>query len=159
MFHLKPLSYDQHNDSLAHGTVGRTTVRPDQMHPLRSGIIHKLKGWPCTQCVNELLVERHSRCTVMYHLHKKAHFPHSLAHAVFEYVQWYDTKLEFKRQYLVEIILAGGSCFRPLYNFHNDCCTIHCGKTNRFKDPIEHIVEFVVGECQTDRHNACVINW
>ena len=104
------------------------------------------EGWPCTQCVNALLAERHSKCTVMYHLRKNAHFPHSLAHAVFEYVQRYGTKLEFNSQYIVEMILAGGSRFRLLLFVYNECCTTRSEKINHVEDPVDHIIEFVVGE-------------
>ena len=95
-------------------------------------------------------VEKHSKCTVMYHLTKIGRFPNSPACAVFEYVKWYVTKLEFKRQHFVEIILASGSCFRLLWHVYSKCCTTRREKINQFEDPVDHIIEFVVGERQTD---------
>ena len=81
---------------------------------------------------------------VARHLESTLNIPLCVIRSSVEYLYWHDPDADFRRQYLLNMLLTRGSEFHLQMYFHNG---IHCNISQ-----CEHIIEvvllFVVGDCQ-----------
>ena len=68
---------------------------------------------------------------------------------IIEYAYWNNPATEVRRHYILCVLLAEGSCFRLLTHYYNG----YYGNVSQTVDIIDHVVSFVVGDCQD-----CVIS-
>ena len=94
---------------------------------------------PCLDCQNNEFVERTMSSITFRHLRMTAHLPEILLHIVATFLQWNDSYAEFKRQYLLIVLMAKESVFRQFTFFYNK----ESGNISEREDVIERIVSFV----------------
>ena len=107
---------------------------------------------PCFGCSNFFFSTMQADSMVALHSARTFSLPQHIMRTTIEYVHWDDPTAEFRRQYLLNMLVAGGSGFRLLTNFYNG---MH-GRISHTEDIIDRVVLFVVGECQ-DRVVSSVI--
>ena len=81
---------------------------------------------------------------VARHFARTFDLPQYIMRLTIEYVHWNDPAAEFRRQYLLNMLVADGSVFRLLSRSYNG---IH-GSVSHTEDIIDRVVLFVFGECQ-----------
>ena len=94
---------------------------------------------PCLDCQNIEFVERATFPIAFRHLRKASHLSERSLHIVATFLQWNDSDTEFKRQYLLNVLLAKELVFRQFTFFYNK----ESGNISESEDVIERIVSFV----------------
>ena len=97
-------------------------------------------GWaPCLDCENVEFVKKTTASIVFMHLRKASHLPEMPLQFVATFLQWNDSHTEFKRHYLLNVLLARESVFRQFTLFYNKK---RCNISAR-EDVIDRILCFV----------------
>ena len=94
---------------------------------------------PCLDCQNNEFVERTTSSITFRHLRKTAHLSERPLHIVATFLHWNDSYAEFKRQYLLIVLMAKESVFRQFTFFYNK----ESGNISDREDVIDRIVSFV----------------
>ena len=94
---------------------------------------------PCLDCQNNEFVERTTSSIAFRHLRKASHLSERPLHIVATFFHWNDSDAEFKRQYLLSVLMTKGSVFRQFTFFYNK----KSGNISDREDVIDRIVSFV----------------
>ena len=78
---------------------------------------------------------------VARHLESTLNIPRCVIRSTVEFLYWHDPDADFRRQYLLNVLLAVGSGFRFLTYFHSG---IH-SNISQCEDIIDRVELFVVG--------------
>ena len=94
---------------------------------------------PCLDCQNNEFVERTTSSIAFRHLRNASHLSETPLHLVYTFIHWNDSDAEFKRQYLLSVLMTKGSVFRQFTFFYNKKS---CNISDR-EDVIDRIISFV----------------
>ena len=94
---------------------------------------------PCLDCPNTEFVERSTSSIAFRHLRKASYLSARALHIVATFIHWNDSDAEFKRQYLLSVLMTKGSVFRQFTFFYNK----KSGNISDLEDVIDRIVSFV----------------
>ena len=97
--------------------------------------------FPCLSCGNKMFATVQSGTMVAHHLESTLNIPRCVIRSTVEFLYWHDPDADFRRQYLLNVLLAVGSGFRSLTYFHSG---IH-SNISQCEDIIDRVVLFVVG--------------
>ena len=95
---------------------------------------------PCLNCQNDFFERKMIRSTVLQHLFRSGRLPYSLVRMVISYVHWQNATSEFKRRYMLEMLLSSGSVFRRFTYFY----IAFCGSISQHEDVVARVIAFVV---------------
>ena len=91
-------------------------------------------------CENEEFIKSTMASIAFMHFCKACHLPEMLLQLVASFFQWNDSYAEFKRCYLLNVLLARESVFCQLTYFSNKTC----GNISDLEDVIDRILSFAV---------------
>ena len=94
---------------------------------------------PCLDCQNNEFVERTTSSIAFRHLRNASHLSETPLHLVSTFIHWNDSDAEFKRQYLLSVLMTKGSVFRQFTFFYNK----KSGNISDREDVIDRIISFV----------------
>ena len=94
---------------------------------------------PCLDCQNNEFVERTTSSIAFRHLRNASHLSETPLHLVPTFIHWNDSDAEFKRQYLLSVLMTKGSVFRQFTFFYNK----KSGNISDREDVIDRIISFV----------------
>ena len=94
---------------------------------------------PCLDCQNSEFVERTTSSIAFRHLRKASHLSERPLHIVATFLHSNDSDAEFKRHYLLIVLMAKESVFRQFTFFYNK----KSGNISDREDVIDRIVSLV----------------
>ena len=74
---------------------------------------------PCLDCQNNECVARTTSSIAFRHLRNVSHLSETPLHLVSTFIHWIDGDAEFKRQYLLGVLMSNGLVFRQFTFFYN----------------------------------------